>query len=122
MIELAQTGKEKCILVGVPTRLNLKAEVDESLTELALLADTAGAEVVGRITQDRDHPEPATYIGKGKVEELHQRLKDEAIPLVILTTTSRLHRCEILSASWNAKWLTRSGLILDIFCIACKVQ
>ena len=109
MIELAQTGKEKCILVGVPTRSNLKAVVDESLTELALLADTAGAEVVGRITQDRDHPEPATYIGKGKVEEIHQRLKDETIPLVIFDDDLSPAQVRNLERLMECKVLDRSG-------------
>jgi GTP-binding protein HflX len=120
MIELAHTGKEKCILVGVPTRLNLKAEVDESLTELALLADTAGAEVVGRITQDRDHPEPATYIGKGKVEELHQRLKNETIPLVIFDDDLSPAQVRNLERLMECKVLDRSGLILDIFASRAK--
>jgi GTPase len=120
MIELAQTGKEKCILVGVPTRSNLKAVVDESLTELALLADTAGAEVVGRITQDRDHPEPATYIGKGKVEEIHQRLKDETIPLVIFDDDLSPAQVRNLERLMECKVLDRSGLILDIFASRAK--
>jgi GTP-binding protein HflX len=120
MIELAQTGKEKCILVGVPTRSNLKTEVDESLTELALLADTAGAEVVGRITQDRDHPEPATFIGKGKVEELHQQLKDETIPLVIFDDDLSPAQVRNLERLMECKVLDRSGLILDIFASRAK--
>jgi len=120
MIELAQSGKEKCILVGVPTRLNLKAKVDESLAELALLADTAGAEVVGSITQDRDHPEPATYIGKGKVEELHQRLKDENIPLVIFDDDLSPAQVRNLERLMECKVLDRSGLILDIFASRAK--
>jgi GTPase len=120
MIELAQTGKEKCILVGVPTRFNLKSEVDESLTELSLLADTAGAEVVGRITQDRDHPEPATFIGKGKVEELHQRLKEEAIPLVIFDDDLSPAQVRNLERLMECKVLDRSGLILDIFASRAK--
>jgi GTP-binding protein HflX len=120
MIELAQTGKEKCILVGVPTRLNLKAAVDESLTELALLADTAGAEVAGRITQERDRPEPATFIGKGKVEELHQRLKDEHIPLVIFDDDLSPAQVRNLELLLECKVLDRSGLILDIFASRAK--
>ena len=120
MIELAQTGKEKCILVGVPTRTNVKAEVDESLTELALLADTAGAEVVGRITQDRDRPEPATFIGKGKVEEVRQRLKEEAIPLVIFDDDLSPAQVRNLERLMECKVLDRSGLILDIFASRAK--
>jgi GTP-binding protein HflX len=98
----------------------LKSEVDESLTELSLLADTAGAEVVGRITQDRDHPEPATFIGKGKVEELHLRLKEEAIPLVIFDDDLSPAQVRNLERLMECKVLDRSGLILDIFASRAK--
>jgi GTPase len=120
MIELAQSGKEKCILVGVPTRSNLKTAVDESLSELALLADTAGAEVVGRITQDRDRPEPATFIGKGKVEELHRRIMEEKIPLVIFDDDLSPAQVRNLERLMECKVLDRSGLILDIFASRAK--
>jgi len=120
MIELAHTGKEKCILVGMPSRLNSKMEVDESLTELALLADTAGAEIAGRITQDRDRPEPATFIGKGKVEELHKRLQEEKIPLVIFDDDLTPAQVRNLEIQLKCKVLDRSGLILDIFATRAK--
>jgi GTPase len=120
MIELAQAGKEKCILVGMPSRVTSKTEVDESLTELALLADTAGAEVVGRMTQDRDHPEPATFIGKGKVEELHKRLQEEKIPLVIFDDDLTPAQVRNLETLLECKVVDRSGLILDIFATRAK--
>jgi GTPase len=120
MIELAQFGKEKCILIGMPSRLTSKIEVNESLTELALLADTAGAEVVGRMTQDRDHPEPATFIGKGKVEELHRQLIEEKIPLVIFDDDLTPAQVRNLERLLECKVLDRSGLILDIFASRAK--
>lgn len=120
MIELAQTGKEKCILVGMPSRISSKSEVDESLIELALLADTAGADVVGRITQDRDRPDPATFIGKGKVEELHLQLKQENIPLVIFDDDLSPAQVRNLERELECKVVDRSGLILDIFATRAK--
>jgi GTPase len=120
MIELAQTGKERCILVGVPTHLNLKAQVDESLDELALLADTAGAEVVDKITQDRIRPEPATFIGKGKVEELRTRVAQEKIPLVIFDDDLSAVQVRNLERRLECKVLDRSALILDIFASRAK--
>jgi GTP-binding protein HflX len=120
MIELAQTGKEKCILVGVPMRRISKEDVDESLIELSLLADTAGAEVVGRITQERDRPEPATFIGKGKVEELHLRIVEEKIPLVIFDDDLSPMQVRNLERELECKVLDRSGLILDIFATRAK--
>lgn len=122
MIELAQHGKEKCILVGVSTRTTLRNEVTESLDELALLADTAGAEVVGRIIQDRDRFEPATLIGKGKVEELHRRLADEKIPLVIFDDDLTPAQVRNLEHQLECKVLDRSGLILDIFASRAKTN
>ncbi|HEY4612957.1 MAG TPA: GTPase HflX, partial [Bacteroidota bacterium] len=83
MIDLQSTGKERCILVGVSTRTIRRGETEEYLDELGLLADTAGAEVVKRITQDRDRIDPATFIGKGKVEELRAVVSEQKIPLVI---------------------------------------
>jgi len=120
MIELAQAGKERCILIGVPTRLFSKENVDESLTELALLADTAGADVAGRMTQDRDRPEPATFIGKGKVEELRLRITEEKIPLVIFDDDLSPAQVRNLEKALECKVLDRSGLILDIFASRAK--
>ncbi|MBN1397055.1 MAG: GTPase HflX [Bacteroidetes bacterium] len=120
MIELEQAGREKCILVGITSRQVSKIEVGESLAELALLADTAGAEVAGRITQDKDRPEPATFIGKGKVEELHKRLKEEKIALVIFDDDLTPAQVKNLEQHLECKVLDRSGLILDIFATRAK--
>jgi GTP-binding protein HflX len=122
MIELAQHGKEKCILIGVSTRTNVRTEVTESLDELVLLADTAGAEVVGRMIQDRDRFEPATLIGKGKVVELRRRLADEKIPLVIFDDDLSAVQVRNLERQLECKVLDRSGLILDIFASRAKTN
>ncbi len=70
--EPVQAPRERAFLVGVELRsdpglLNL----EDSLDELELLADTAGLEVVGTTTQKLDHPHSGTYVGSGKVEEIH---------------------------------------------------
>jgi GTP-binding protein HflX len=62
--------RERIILVGVVLPGTNAEEVDAALDELALLVDTAGADVVHRVVQRRDRPDPATYLGRGKVEEL----------------------------------------------------
>ena len=67
---IERTFRERIIVVGVSFPPHDDQALDESLDELALLVDTAGADVVGRIVQRRDHPDPATYVGKGKVEEI----------------------------------------------------
>ncbi|MCA9977291.1 MAG: GTPase HflX, partial [Anaerolineales bacterium] len=76
--------RERAFLVGA----ELKQErpllpVEESLDELARLADTAGLEVVGRITQRFDRPNPATYIGPGKVEEVKMLVEETEADVII---------------------------------------
>jgi len=115
MIELEQSNKEKCILVGLVTRYNRKQAVEESLSELALLADTAGAEVVCKVIQERPAPDPATFIGKGKVEELHERVKSDKVSLVIFDDDLTASQVKNLEKLLECKVLDRSALILDIF-------
>ena len=62
--------RERIVLVGVTLPLHTEEETDESLDELALLVDTAGADEAGRLTQKRDAPDSTWFIGKGKAEEL----------------------------------------------------
>lgn len=122
MIELDNASKEKCILVGLITRFNKRTDVEESLSELALLADTAGAEVVGKVIQDREAPDPATFIGKGKVEEIHQRVSSEKIPLVIFDDDLSAAQIRNLENLLECKVLDRSALIFDIFASRAKTS
>ena len=64
--------RERIILVGVTIPPETTEETEQHLDELAQLVDTAGADVVGRMLQRRDAPDPATYLGKGKIEELRE--------------------------------------------------
>lgn len=120
MIELAKSDREACVLVGVTTKGTSRRGVEESLDELALLADTAGAEVVERVTQDRDRIDAATFIGKGKVEELRVLMSERAIPLVIFDDDLSPVQARNLERILEAKVLDRSGLILDIFASRAK--
>ncbi|MEK6650721.1 MAG: GTPase HflX, partial [Bacteroidota bacterium] len=120
MIELASGGRERCILVGVSTRTASREDLAESLDELELLADTAGADVVARLTQDRDRFEPATFIGKGKVEELHTLVVDQRVPMVIFDDDLSPAQVRNLEAALECKVVDRSGLILDIFASRAK--
>jgi GTP-binding protein HflX len=122
MIELANIGKERCILVGVTTRTATKVFVDESLNELELLADTAGAAVVSRVVQDRDNPEPSTYIGKGKVQEVSATVHDGKIPMVIFDDDLSPVQVRNLEKSFECKVLDRSALILDIFAARARTS
>jgi len=121
MIELEQEGgKERCVIVGVSTRSVGREETEEYLDELALLADTAGAEVVARMSQDRDRIDAATFIGKGKVEEIHQMVLEQAIQLVIFDDDLNAVQVRNLERILECKVLDRSGLILDIFASRAK--
>ncbi len=120
MIELEQGSKERCVIVGVSTRLIGREETEEYLDELALLADTAGAEVVARISQDRDRIDAATFIGKGKVEEIHTLVTEQGIQVVVFDDDLNAVQVRNLEKSLECKVLDRSGLILDIFASRAK--
>ena len=122
MIELQPIGKERCILVGVSTRTVSRQEAEEYLDELALLADTAGAEVVARMIQDRDRLDPATFIGKGKVEEIRSLVVSQKIPLVIFDDDLSAVQVRNLETELQCKVLDRSALILDIFASRAKTN
>jgi GTP-binding protein HflX len=110
--------RQRAFLVGVEIRgdpdiLNL----EDSLGELALLADTAGLEVVGQATQALDHPNPVTYIGSGKVEEV-QALMEEALADILIfdNELSPRHLRELEEKLGDKIQVTdRTALILDIF-------
>jgi GTP-binding protein HflX len=110
--------KERAFLVGVdlfqqPGLLSL----DDSLTELALLSDTAGLKVVGELTQKLSQPHVQTYIGPGKVEELKALAEDSLTEVVVFDDElSPRHQRELEKAlGSNMRVLDRTALILDIF-------
>lgn len=70
LYENKEAARERVILIGVCTREN--ENVEESLDELKELADTAGAEAVGRVIQNRESMHPGTYIGSGKIDEVRE--------------------------------------------------
>lgn len=100
-------------LVGAHTALDVGA----SLEELALLADTAGIEIVGLATQRLKHPDPATYIGSGKVAEVRNWMIERDANIVIFDDElSPRHQRELETAfGENVRVIDRTSLILDIF-------
>lgn len=107
--------KESAILVGVITPGVTRWEVEDSLTELEELADTAGAQVTDRVVQNMARINAATYIGKGKVEELKHLVSQRKADLVIFDDDLAPVQLRNLEKSLKCKLLDRSGLILDIF-------
>lgn len=122
MIDIINKKKERAILVALITGDYSKNQVEEHLGELELLADTAGADVVFKITQDRHRPDPATFIGKGKAEEIAQLIELNDIQLVIFDDDLNPTQVRNLEKMLERKILDRSGLILDIFASHAKTR
>ncbi len=116
MIELTRTdsvASEAAFLVGV--LMNGRSTEEQPLDELEGLATTAGARVVGALTQRRESPDVATYLGSGKVEEL-QRLSAAAdADVVVFDNDLSPGQTRNLEKAIGLKVLDRSELILDIF-------
>lgn len=116
---------EKAFLVGVEL-FNQPSDVslDDSLEELALLSDTAGLEVVGETSQKLDTPNPETYIGKGKVEELAALVEETLADVVIFDNElSPRHQRELeRQLSPHVRVIDRTALILDIFAQHAKTR
>nr|WP_075071481.1 GTPase HflX [Gemmatimonas phototrophica] len=103
-------------MVSAPfKRSSAKHFVDEHLQELARLADTAGAQVVGTLTQQLDRPHPGTYLGSGKVEELKERIKELGATLVIFDDELSPAQGKNVELIVNTRVMDRAELILDIF-------
>ena len=83
MIDRDSIGQEKALLVGVIQPGMTEVLVHEHLDELELLAETAGAEIVGRVTQKVSRINPATFIGKGKANQLISQAKELGVKLIL---------------------------------------
>ncbi len=107
--------KEKAVLVGVISQLQTKEQAEEYLDELAFLAETAGAETIGRFLQKLERPDSRSYIGKGKLAEVADFVKHAEADLVVFDDELTPTQIRNLEQSLSCKILDRSNLILDIF-------
>ncbi|WP_110519771.1 GTPase HflX [Herpetosiphon llansteffanensis] len=108
--------KERALLVGGDVYNNREAwHIDDSLDELALLADTAGLDVVGTVSQKLDHPNPKTYIGPGKVREVADLRSETPYDVVIFDEELSPSQARNLEEAIKVKVIDRTTLILDIF-------
>ena len=105
--------QEKVVLVGV--ELNPLDDCGKSLEELAELAKTAGAVTVGKMIQPRDSFHPATYIGKGKLEELRLMIDELGATGIICDDELSPAQLRNLEDALNTKIMDRTMVILDIF-------
>ncbi len=120
MTKNTQANTESAILVGVITPGDSRWDVEDSLDELAQLADTAGAFVTDRVTQALDGVNAATYIGKGKVHELKRLVAERKSDLVIFDDDLSPVQLRNLERELGVKLVDRSALILDIFATRAK--
>ncbi|MBA7545384.1 GTPase HflX [subsurface metagenome] len=111
---------EKAVLVGVIKQDQSESEVDDYLTELELLASTAGAEPVGRFTQKLDKPNSKTFIGSGKLAELVMYVKDNEADIAIFDDDLSPGQVRNIERDLKCRVLDRTNLILDIFATRAK--
>ncbi len=113
-VEYRQLRLERVVLVGVWTEGSV-TDAENSLAELALLAETAGSEVLEAIYQRRNKPDPATYIGRGKVEGLREIVLASGADTVICDGELAPSQLRNLEDRLKVKVVDRTALILDIF-------
>lgn len=115
MHDIGLQPREKAWIVAVPRKGADPEVVREHLDELVLLLDTAGADVLGRTTQERVKPDLSTALGKGKVEELKELLASYPVDMVVFDDELSPAQVRNLEKLLDIKVLDRSGVILDIF-------
>jgi len=106
---------ERAILVGLITEQQNEAKAYEYLSELAFLADTAGAETVKTFLQRLDYPNPRTFVGKGKLDEIREFIEDNDIGMAIFDDDLTSKQVLNIERELKVKILDRTSLILDIF-------
>ena len=115
MTLIDRSFREKIVLVGVAFGRADTDEVESFLDELALLVDTAGADVEARVLQRRDAPDPATFIGKGKAQELHELSEAVDADTVVFDDELSPAQQRNLEKILGRTAIDRTDVILDIF-------
>lgn len=110
-----ENRREKAVLIGVVTQFQTEEKLDEYLDELAFLAGTAGADVQKRFTQKLDSPNPKTFLGSGKMEEIAAFIKANETDIAIFDDELSPSQLKNVEKLFDIKVLDRTNLILDIF-------
>jgi GTP-binding protein HflX len=110
-------SRQRVVIVGVSSRAVPRSTSEEHLDELERLVESAGGEVVGRVVKERAAPDPATYVGRGAVEEIGAVARDEDAGLVVFDDELTPAQVRNLEERWgeDVTALDRPGLILDVF-------
>ena len=114
-VEYRQLRLERVVLVGVWTAGSTTQDAENSLAELKLLAETAGSQVLEALLQRRQRPDPATYVGRGKVDELREAVQATGADTVICDGELSPSQLRNLEDRVKVKVVDRTALILDIF-------
>lgn len=115
MLEKEVIDFEKSIIVGIITQNQSEDKLNEYLDELEFLTFTAGGTVVKRFSQKMDKPNPKTFVGTGKLEEIKYFIKDNDIKTVIFDDELTPSQSKNITKELDCKVLDRTNLILDIF-------
>jgi len=115
MLEKEVIDFEKSIIVGIVTQNQSEEKLNEYLDELEFLTFTAGGTVVKRFSQKMDKPNPKTFVGTGKLEEIKYYIKDNDIKTVIFDDELTPSQSKNITKELDCKVLDRTNLILDIF-------
>ena len=121
--ENKENKRDYAVLVGLRSPVLREDNADEeSLAELAALVGTAGGQAVGTILQSREKPDPHSFIGEGKVEEVRRMVQEEEATMVIFDNDLSPSQIRVLTEMTGVQVLDRSGLILDIFAQRAKTK
>ena len=115
MLENRDIALEKAVLIGLITRDQDEVKAKEYMDELEFLTFTAGGEVLKSFTQKMDMPNPKTFIGSGKMQDVQEFIKDNDIGTAIFDDELSPAQERNISKILNCKVLDRTNLILDIF-------
>lgn len=115
MLEKENINFEKTVIVGIITQNQSEEKLTEYLDELEFLTFTAGGEVIKRFFQKMERPNPKTFLGTGKMEEINLYVKEHDIATVIFDDELSPSQQKNITKILNCKVLDRTNLILDIF-------
>jgi GTPase len=115
MLEIDNQKIEKTVIVGIVTQEQNETKLQEYFDELAFLTFTAGGTVVKQFYQRLDHPNPRTFLGSGKIDQIHLYCKENEITTVIFDDELSPSQQKNLTKILGCKVLDRTNLILDIF-------
>ena len=115
MLEKNNPNFERTIIIGIVTQNQSEEKLHEYLDELEFLTYTAGGEVIKRFFQKLERPNPKTFLGTGKIDEISEFVKNNAISTVVFDDELSPSQQKNLSKIIDCKILDRTNLILDIF-------